>query len=137
MTVVYRAKYLIFSLSLHIIILLIFIIGFDLVTPLPVIENSNQHDIISATVLGDTEKSKIVSQLSEVKPIIQQTIKEQKIETPKSDTQPKKEKLSKKINLKKQRQLFAQDLLVDLKKYSKKHSKQLEQKQNKIHQQFQ
>lgn len=53
-------KYLYISLSCHALALLVFIIGFDFAEPMAVVENTNQHDIISAVVLGDTAKSKII-----------------------------------------------------------------------------
>lgn len=34
--------------------------GLDLTSPMPVIENTNQHDVISAVVLGDSPNSKII-----------------------------------------------------------------------------
>ena len=55
-----EGKYFYISLVLHGIILLALILGIDYTTPMPVIENTNQHDVISAVVLGDTPKSKIV-----------------------------------------------------------------------------
>src|SRR5436190_15010026 len=55
-----KNKYFAISASLHAGILLIFILGFDFTTPMPVIENTNKNDIISAVILGDSVKSKII-----------------------------------------------------------------------------
>src|SRR3990167_11173449 len=61
-------KYFLTSIGFHVIVLLVLILGFDFSTPLPVVENTNQHDVISAVVLGDTAKSKIVTPPSSTPP---------------------------------------------------------------------
>src|SRR5690242_6439947 len=48
------------SLGFHVGVLLLLVLGFDVTSPMVVIENTNQHDVISAVVLGDTAKSKII-----------------------------------------------------------------------------
>lgn len=60
MTWLRENKYLAISASLHVGVLLILILGFDFTTPMPVIENTNKNDIISAVILGDSVKSKII-----------------------------------------------------------------------------
>lgn len=71
-------RFFYFSIVVHIFLLAIFIFGFDLTQPLPVLENTNKMDVISAVVLGDTEKSKLLippqarmqPQKQSVKPIV-------------------------------------------------------------------
>lgn len=48
------------SLGFHVGVLLLLVLGFDVTSPMVVIENTNQHDVISAVVLGDTAKSNII-----------------------------------------------------------------------------
>jgi len=62
MTWVKENRHLVFSLALHAIVLLILLLGFDFSTPLPVIENTNKNDVISAVILGDSVKSKLLTQ---------------------------------------------------------------------------
>lgn len=57
---VLNQRYFFISLGFHVGVLLLLILGFDVTTPMAVIENTNQHDVISAVVLGDTAKSKII-----------------------------------------------------------------------------
>lgn len=52
--------YFIASFSAHALVLLAFIVSYEFSEPMVVIENTNQHDVISAVVLGDTAKSKIL-----------------------------------------------------------------------------
>src|SRR3990167_6497224 len=53
--------YLLLSLGLHVVILLLFIVGLEWSGPLVVVENTDKHDVMSAVILGDTEKSKILT----------------------------------------------------------------------------
>src|SRR3990167_9703115 len=53
-------KFLIVSCLFHAGILLALIVSYAFSSPMFVIENTNQHDVISAVVLGDTAKSKIL-----------------------------------------------------------------------------
>lgn len=53
-------RFFYFSLVLHIAIFVIFTFGFISSTPMPVLENTDKNDAISAVVLGDTEKSHIL-----------------------------------------------------------------------------
>lgn len=48
------------SLAAHVFILLAFVLSLEMNAPMAVLENTNQHDVISAVVLGDTAKSKIL-----------------------------------------------------------------------------
>lgn len=54
------SRYLFLSIILHVMIVLFFVLGFETMSPLAVLENTNQQDVISAVVLGDTAKSKIL-----------------------------------------------------------------------------
>lgn len=57
-----QQRFLWISLTGHGLILLALIISFEFSDPMAVIENTNQQDVISAVVLGDTAKSKILPQ---------------------------------------------------------------------------
>lgn len=137
------------SIIFHIILLSIFIASFELAAPLPVIENTNKNDTLSAVLLGDTPKSKIVPQkLSappETPPPIKETPKEQ-VQPKKVETKPiekdvialkalEKKKLAKEKALeeKKRRDLLAKELLADIKKQNEKQKKI---KQTKLKSQF-
>lgn len=61
-------KYLVTSLLLHAGILLAIVFEYHFASPLIVVENTNQHDVISAVVLGDTAKSKILPHEEAAKP---------------------------------------------------------------------
>lgn len=133
-------KFLIASFSFHVIVLLVFILSFDFATPLPVIENTNQHDVISAVILGDTAKSKIMPHLPSVTPP-EQVAKVKPKPQPKAKPEPatpvpiekdvialkaetsKKLAQQKALAAKKQRELFTKDLLADIKKQSDKQQK--------------
>jgi colicin import membrane protein len=119
-------KYLIFSFAFHALILVILIAGLDFTSPLAVVENTNNKDVISAVVLGDTPKSTILPQKILPPPVHHETTAAQK-------PQPKIKKdvialdvKKKKIELKKE--LFAKDLLADIKKHKKIKQKQLTKK---------
>ncbi|HTM64584.1 MAG TPA: hypothetical protein VL360_08840, partial [Gammaproteobacteria bacterium] len=53
-------KFIAISFAFHAAILLALILNYEFSSPLRVVENTNQHDVISAVVLGDTAKSKIL-----------------------------------------------------------------------------
>ncbi len=137
-TISHHNKYLIFSLIFHGVVLLVLIVGFDFVSPLPVIENTNKNDVISAVILGDTPKSKILpkqqlaAQLKMPPPInlpkpvalkLQQAeVKKDEIAIKKAED--KKKKAEKKLlEAIKQPNLFAKDLLADIKKQNDKQKK--------------
>jgi colicin import membrane protein len=54
---------LITSLVFHAIVFFALVVSFELSAPLAVIENTNKNDVISAVVLGDTAKSRILPQV--------------------------------------------------------------------------
>src|SRR5947199_84444 len=86
-----------FSLIFHIGIFLLLIFGFEFKSPLPVLENSHQVDVISASILGDTPKSKILPKAEITPPLLKAP--EKPIEVPKKEIAPveKKEIISLKI----------------------------------------
>lgn len=121
-------RYFSFSVFLHGLLAAVLIFGMEFSTPLPVLENTNKQDIISAVVLGDTAESKII------RPTVQ-PIEKPKPEEPKPEiTQPvvKKEviALTKKKKITPIKPFTAQDLLSDIKQIREKHQK-LNQKQMK------
>lgn len=139
-------KYFIVSIVLHIVLLLVLILGFESSALLPVFENTNQNDVISAVVLGDTAKSKIlpkhvVKNTPQVKPEPEKPkIKPKPVEKP-EPVIPKKdaialEKPKKKVDLKKVEKkldIFGKDLLADIKKQTEKEKKVSQKKlQNKF-----
>lgn len=130
-------RYLLFSIVAHIGILLVFVLGFDHKSTLPVFENTNQNDVISAVVLGDTAKSKILPTKLPSPPPIQEPIT--KSPPPEKDATPTqsqkdvialkkpidKKKLAeqKMLEALKKKNIFAKDLLSDIKKEKKKQKK--------------
>lgn len=143
MFVLSRKKYLIISIVFHVFIFLIGMVGLDFSSPLAVIENTNQHDVISAVVLGDTAKSKVLPK-EFASPSPSPFIKKEKLK-PKERAmrtleKPKKEVVPLKIEQKKaqtkekalvqkmQHEWFGKDLLADIKKADDK-QKKLKQKQ--------
>jgi colicin import membrane protein len=154
-------KYLIASCVFHGAILLAIILGYDASQPLAVVENTNQHDVISAVVLGDTSKSKILPHEEPApkpvpkpepvkKEIIPPVAKNEPKPLPKPEIKPAEikkiidpdaialkaavnkkladkkladkkaaEKKAKEL-LKKQQDLFAKDLLADIKQHNEK-----------------
>jgi colicin import membrane protein len=107
-------NFLIVSIVFHIGILLFLMLGFDRTSLLPVLENTNQNDIISAVVLGDTAKSKILPKQIAAQPAAQEEPKKNIIALKKPD---KKKLLELKI---KKQTIFAKDLLADIKKQTNK-----------------
>lgn len=143
-------KCLIISVVSHLVLLLIFAISFEFTSPLIVVENTNKNDIISAVVLGDSAKSKILPQKPTPKPVekvekeepkpkelpkekeekpaqqVKQVDKEaialKAIEKKKLEKQKKEQELL----AKKQREALEKNLLADIEKEKKKHKKQKE-----------
>jgi|GEM_PF-974455 colicin import membrane protein len=135
------------SIVFHIGVLLVLVLGFDFSSTMPVIENTNKNDVISAVILGDSAKSRIlpkqpasqpraqrqVTPLPKPKiepapqPVKQAEIKKDVIALKKADDK-KKLAAQKALEVLKQRNLFANDLLADIKKQSDK-QKKIKQKQ--------
>lgn len=135
-------KFFYLSLTLHIVILLVLVLGLDISSPLPVLENTNKNDVISAVVLGDTEKSKILpQQLPPPKPIVKEEPKPKEVkaaapkEPPAKPLPPKedaiaikaaeKKKLAEKklIDDKKRQEKLMKDLLADIEQTNEKQKK--------------
>lgn len=140
-------KYFTISLAAHVVLLLILVISIEFASPMVVVENTDKHDVISAVVLGDIEKSKILPQKNQPKPKpIEPVAKEEpKPEPPKpkeaakqqppAPTPPAPDAIALKIQDKKklaekalqeklQKDIFGKDLLADIKKVSDKQKKQ-------------
>lgn len=138
-------KYLILSVTAHVSLLLFFLLGIDFSTPMAVIENTNKNDVISAVILGDTKKSKMLPQIATPKP--KPLAKEEPKPEPKKEPEPQKKlavtvpdkdvialKLAEKkkiaeqkaLEKKKQQDLLTKDFLADLDKIKKK-EKQVKQ----------
>lgn len=124
-------KYFSISIILHSLALLVVILGFDFTAPLPVLENTNKNDVISAVVLGDIPDSKIIPQKMLPKPSPSRPNTQQEVKIKKEVIALTIKKPEKKIELKKE--LFAQDLLADIKK---QHDKQKKIKQKQLKAQF-
>jgi colicin import membrane protein len=131
-----QKKYLVSSLILHGAIVLLLILGFDFTAPMPVFENTNQHDVISAVVLGDTAKSKILPQEIPSKPPVPPEIKpappqitkaKPMVEPVKKDvialTVEKKKIAEKKALEERMQRELADNLMADIKKQAEKQKK--------------
>jgi colicin import membrane protein len=124
-------KYIYYSISLHALLLLILVLRFEYSSPNFVIENTDKHDVISAVVLGDVEKSKILPK-AEIKPTPPSLPPEPKpIIAKAKEEQIKKEVIAlKKPKEKLKTDLFAKELLADIQQQKNK-QKKLNQKQLK------
>lgn len=137
-------KYFLISLCFHLIVLLVLILGLDFASPIPVFENTNKNDVISAVVLGDTQKSKILPQQTPVTPVVQEKKPEpppEPIVKPKENQaaqiKTQKDVIALKLEDKKKvvskpiktfEPIKAKDLLADIQKQNEK-QKKLKQKQ--------
>lgn len=136
----------ILSITAHASLLLFFLVTLTFSSPLPVLENTNKNDVISAVILGDTKKSKMLPQIVPPKPKLIAKV-EPKIK-PKNQPEPEPQvqkkiaevmpdkntialKLSekkKKVELdaaekKKQQEMLAKEFLSDLDNIKKKEKK--------------
>jgi colicin import membrane protein len=125
-------RYFVISVISHLSILSVLMLGFAFSQPLTVFQNSDKQDVISAVVLGDTEKSKIVTPKSipqptpPLKPMME--TKPQLVKPFNKDVvilKPTKPKVLPKPKF------LAQDLLEDIQKQHKQ--KQLKQKELQSH----
>ena len=105
-------KYFLISIFFHFIIVFFLIAGFDFATPLPVVENTNKNEVISAVVLGDSPSSKLLT-----KPITEQVKPAQTLMSPSDQAkvtekqdQVKKDVIA--IKIAKQKQLDKQNALA-------------------------
>ena len=63
-------RYLTLSVAIHVVILLALIVSYEFSSPMPVLENTNQQDVISAVILCDSAKSKIIpKKLPKIEPV--------------------------------------------------------------------
>jgi colicin import membrane protein len=133
-------KYFKWSIAAHAAILLVLTLNFYFTSPMPVLENTNKNDIISAVVLGDTTKSKILPQKTPAPPKPPEPPKLPEppkpktvakvippLPTPKPDVialkkadDKKKLAAKKALDEKKRHDNLAKDLLADLEKINKK-----------------
>ena len=95
-------KYFIGSGILHAVIFLVLVLNYEFRAPLVVIENTSQHDVISAVVLGDTAKSKILPhEPPPAEPVAAapppKPVKEQPKEVAKTSPKPKPEPVDKDV----------------------------------------
>lgn len=122
--------YFIASIAAHALIVIAFIFNLEMSSPMVVVENTNQHDVISAVVLGDTAKSKILPHEMPTPPPppkpIEKEMKEAASPPPKPVTDAIALKAEKKLKpLKKiTPDIFGKDLLADVAKQTKKVKKQ-------------
>ncbi|HVE44822.1 MAG TPA: cell envelope integrity protein TolA [Gammaproteobacteria bacterium] len=134
-----------FSLLAHAGLLLFFMLSYEFSSTLPVFENTNKNDVISAVVLGDTSKSKMLPQKEPTPPPmplppqekpVPEVVKEPPVvkqTAAVSKPEPvKKEAIALKVVKKKPTLDFSKDLLSDIKKTAVK-QKQVKQKQLKAH----
>lgn len=136
MSPAYDKKYFIISIVLHIGILLPFVLGLELPSTMFVFENTNKNDVISAVVLGDTAKSKVLPKIMpppkpivkpepkpEPKPVVAAPIKaplEKDVIALKKPDDKKKLAEQKLLDAIKQKNIFGKDLLADIQKQTKK-----------------
>jgi len=114
-------KYFICSMVFHIGILSALILGLDHTSALPVFENTNKNDIISAVILGDTEKSKIVPKQISSPPVQQPPAEVQKdVIALKKPVDKKKLQREKALEALKKTNIFGKSLLADIKKQKEK-----------------
>lgn len=153
MTVSQNKKLFLVSALFHVILLFILVLGFDFTQPLPVIENTNKNDVISAVVLGESEKSKLITKKLFTPPSAPQP-REQKIQPVATEakviSKPKPVEVIKKdviaiktafkkfeqkndLDEKMRRDLLAKDMLAEINKQTNK-QKKLQQK--KLQEQF-
>jgi colicin import membrane protein len=129
MTISHTRKYFFYSVCFHIVILLMVVLSIELDASLPVVENTHKNDIISAVVLGDSAKSKILPQRVET-PAPSNSVK-QNLAAPtqakviplkivKKPSQQEKNKAAREA-----REMLAQDLLSDIQKQKKIQQKKL------------
>jgi colicin import membrane protein len=128
-----QQKYFILSILFHLAIVLICVLGLDVSAPLFVVENTNQHDVISAVILGDSATSKILPQAITPPPVDKKPLKS-KVQ---DQVQIKKDMIALKAAEKLRHDKLAQSLLDDIQQLKKKKVKQQQLKQKELQAQFQ
>lgn len=136
-------QYLYISIAAHAAVLLALLLNYYFFSPIPVLENTNKNDVISAVILGDTSKSKMLPQKIPTPKPLPTPVKEVAKETPPPPVKQKpivqaakpdeialnkaenKKKLAqqKAQEEKKRRDKLAKDLLADMEKTNKKQKK--------------
>jgi len=117
------------SIVSHIAILLLLVLGWDETSLIPVFENTNKHDVISAVVLGDSASSKILPK--QLPPLVKEESAPKPVAAAKAETQKDVIPLKKAVDKKKLAQqkaleaikkqaIFSKDLLADIKKQNNK-----------------
>lgn len=139
-------KYFVYSIVTHVAVLLVLILGFDHTSTIPVFENTNKNDVISAVVLGDTSTSKILP--TKTPTPTPTKVKEEPLSKPVTPVQAQVDKdviaLKKAVDKKKlaqqkaleaikKQKIFGKDLLADIKKQKMKQK----MKQKELLSQFQ
>jgi len=115
--------------------LLVLILGLDFAGPLVVVENTNKTDVISAVILGDTQKTKILMQQLPSTPPPDEKVEPKP--SPPDQTQVKQNVIAlKKMEKKKPTDLFGKDLLADLDKFNKQSEKKKKIKQKQLQTKF-
>lgn len=126
-----QASYLVVALFLHVIVLIVLILNYELSSPMVVFENTNKQDVISAVVLGDTPLSKILPE-NPPPQIIPKKIAEKEPPKPvaKVEKLPAKKEVvalkppeKKKIKKSKSEDDITKALLADIKKHKDKPKK--------------
>src|SRR3990167_9799945 len=131
----HQKKYFFLSFIAHLFILIMLMIGFDFSTPLPVFENTNKHDVISAVVLGDSINSKVLPDKPQSSPM-KKVEKEKSLPPPLTQAnqnqqeaialkiaEKKKLAIQKILDEKKRRDQLTKDFLADMEKINKKQKK--------------
>lgn len=120
-------KCLVASLSSHLVLLLILVLGFDHTSTIPVFENTNKNDVISAIVLGDTAKSKILpKKIVESAPPAPAVATKQDVIPLKKAIDKKKLAQKKALEALKKPDIFGKHLLADIKKTKIKQKQKLQ-----------
>ncbi|MBX3709064.1 MAG: cell envelope integrity protein TolA [Gammaproteobacteria bacterium] len=138
-------KYFFVSIVFHIGVLLVLVFSFESSSVMPVFENTNKNDVISAVVLGDSPKSKILPKQLTPQPMLQpvkeiphpepQPVKSAPVEMQKDKIALKKAESKKKLaeqrvqEVIKQKDLFGKDLLADIKKLNDKQKKLVQKRE--------
>jgi colicin import membrane protein len=122
-------RYLTVSLIGHAVFLIILVVGVHFSAPLPVLENTDKNDVISAIVLGETPNSKLLPQApppliqkEEQKTATKQLLAERPAErevAPAINDQQKPAALEKELLSKMQQDVMSRNILADIDKTRK------------------
>lgn len=122
-----QVSYLLIAASLHIVVFLILILSYEFTLPQLVFENTPHQDVISAVVLGDSVKSKIIHDQTPPPPPVEKKVvesappKAKEMTVPqKKDVLPLKKEVIKKPTKINKADEIAKALLADIDKHKKK-----------------